>query len=285
MSVDAVYGNTTVTTQEKTAAITGAAGGLGVCFAEQLAQRGYHLILADRRETELTRICESLKTKYHVAAEPWVVDLTDDNSVTTLVQKLVDTSRLEMLVNNAGFGLASYFMDADVERHLDMIRVHVLAVIRLTHAVLPAMIARRQGAVINVSSLNAWMPFAGVVSYASTKAHIAVFVEALHDELRGTNVRVQALCTGFVRTGFHDTHDMGGFDARQVPTWMWMKPEDVVDCSLKKLASGRAIVVPGLVNRLSSAVVRLPIFQPLVRVFVRQDRETLRASRAFQQGI
>lgn len=256
----------------KTAAVTGAAGGLGSCFAKKLAERGYHLILIDRNEDKLKQLCEDLATQHNIVAAPAVVDLTDDESVETLARHLANTATLELLVNNAGFGVAKYFVDADVERHLDMIRVHVMAAVRLTHAVLPGMIERDSGAVINVSSLNAWSPCAGVVSYSSTKAYVTVFGQALYDELRDTNVRIQTLCPGFVRTEFHDTNDMKGFDPQQLPAWMWMMPDDVVEYSLKNLARRKAIVIPGWTNRLMGRCMRMPLFQPLVRAVVRQDR-------------
>ena len=168
--------------------------------------------------------------------------------------------------------LALLFIDADVERHLDMIRVHVLASVRLTCAVLPGMVERNRGAVINMSSLCAWTPCAGVVPYSSTKAYLTVFSQGLQDELRETNVRIQALCPGFVHTGFHDTEGMSNFDPAQIAGWLWMMPDDVVECSLKSLASKRVIVIPGWRNRILGRFMQAPIFQPIVRALVRQPR-------------
>lgn len=259
--------------ESRTAIITGAAGGLGACFARKLASRGYGLMLVDRREDALTALCDELTPQYRVRVEPLVVDLTDEEAVAGLATRLAATPALEMLVNNAGFGVARFFVDADVERHVDMVRVHVLAAVRLTHSVLPAMLDRNRGAVINVSSLNAWAPCAGVVSYSATKAYLTVFSQALHDELRGTGVRIQALCPGFVRTEFHDAPGMkDGFNPGQVPGFMWMTPEQVVDCALRALPRGRAVVMPGLFNRIVGRLMQMPIAQPIVRALVRQDR-------------
>ncbi len=261
------------TGESRTAIITGAAGGLGACFAHKLASRGYELMLVDRREDALTTLCDELTARHGVRVEPLVVDLTDEDAMASLAARLSATPDLEMLVNNAGFGVARFFVDADVERHLDMIRVHVLAAVRLTHSVLPAMLNRNRGAIINVSSLTAWTPCAGMVSYAATKAYLTVFTQALHDELRGTGVRIQVLCPGFIRTGFHDAPGMkDGFNPGQIPGFMWTTPEQVVDCSLRALPRGRAVVIPGWFNRLTGRLMQMPIAQPVVRALVRQER-------------
>ncbi|MDZ7616087.1 MAG: SDR family NAD(P)-dependent oxidoreductase, partial [Patescibacteria group bacterium] len=190
-----------------------------------------------------------------------------------LAARLSAMTSLEMLVNNAGFGVARFFVDADVQRHLDMVRVHVLAAVRLTHAVLPRMLERNQGAVINVSSLNGWAPCAGVVSYSATKAYVTVFTQALHDELRGTGVRMQALCPGFIRTEFHDTPEMrGGFNPGHIPGFMWTTAEQVVECSLRALPRGRAVVIPGWFNRIAGRLMQMPVAQPIVRALIRQER-------------
>ncbi len=259
--------------ESQTAVVTGAAGGLGASFARKLASQGYGLILLDRREDALKSLCDELVARHGIAVEPIAVDLISDEAVAAIATRLSAMPNLELLVNNAGFGVARFFVDADVEQHLDMVRVHVLAAVRLTHAVLPGMLDRNRGAIINVSSLNAWTPCAGVVSYSATKAYLTVFSQALHDELRGTGVRIQALCPGFIRTDFHDTPEMkGGFNTKQIPGFMWTTPERVVESSLKALPRGRAIVIPGWFNRLTGRLMQMPIAQPIVRALVRQDR-------------
>jgi short-subunit dehydrogenase len=258
--------------ETKAAAVTGAAGGLGASFARKLAERGYDLWLIDRREEQIGQLGDELMTKHGVAARVLITDLTDDDAVKSLGQELADTSSLELLVNNAGFGLLDYVIDADVERQLDMIRVHVMASVRLTCAVLPGMTERNQGAVINLSSLSAWTPCAGVVSYSSTKAYLTVFSQGLQDELRDTNVRIQALCPGFVHTEFHDTEGMRSFDLGQVPGWLWMMPDEVVEYSLKSLSRKRVIVIPGWRARILGRFMQMPVLQPLVRALARQER-------------
>jgi short-subunit dehydrogenase len=127
------------------------------------------------------------------------------------------------------------------------------------------MIQRDQGAIINVSSLGAWSYTAGNVQYASTKTYLAVFSQALAEELGGTSVRVQALCPGFVRTDFHDAAGMRGFDLRQVPARLWMSADDVVECSLRRLSGRKVIVFPGLRNRILGRLMQMPLFQPFVQ--------------------
>jgi uncharacterized protein len=257
---------------KKIAAVTGAAGGLGVCYARKLAQRGYDLVLVDRREEPLAQVAAEVTAEYGVAARAWTADLADAADLESLAVGLAELPGLDLLVNNAGFGVAKYFVDADVQRLLDMHRVHVLAAVRLTHAVLPGMLKRDCGAIVNMSSLCAWTPCAGVVSYASTKAYLLTFSQALHDELRGTNVNVQALCPAFVYTGFHTEKDMKGFDPKTIPGWMWMTPEAVVECSLRNVSKKRVIVAPGWRTALLCRVMQMPLFQPIVRALVRQPR-------------
>jgi uncharacterized protein len=260
------------TDDRRTAVVTGAAGGLGACYARKLAERGYNLILVDCRQEPLAQLADELATKHGVAARAWTADLTDAEAVRSMAAELAETPAIDLLVNNAGFGLAKYFVDADVERHVDMIRVHVIAAVRLTHAVLPAMLSRNRGAIVNLASVCAWTPCAGVISYSSTKAYVVAFSQGLQDELRGTAIRIQALCPSFVHTGFHTAKDMKSFDPKTTPSWLWMKPDDVVECSLRSLRRKQVIVTPGWRNGLLCRLMRMPALQPIVCALVRQER-------------
>lgn len=269
-------------TEGPLAVVTGAAGGLGSCFASKLAERGYRLVLVDRREKQLEKICEAITARYGVVAEPCAVDLCKRDEVESLARRLNQATDLELLVNNAGFGTMDYFVDMDVNQHLDMIHLHVQTPVILTHAALPGMIERDRGAIINVSSLGAWSHSAGNVQYASTKTYLAVLSQALAQELHGTNVRVQALCPGFVRTEFHTADGMKGFDLRRVPRRYWMSAEHVVDCSLAKLAGNEVIVFPGLGYRILGRLMQMPLFQGFVqRMATRRDaRRSRKAARS-----
>ena len=247
------------------AVVTGAAGGLGSCFATKLAERGFRLLLVDRREPQLRQHCEALAARFGVVAEPYAVDLCKREELESLAQRLSQMPDLELLVNNAGFGTTDYFVDIEASQHVDMIHLHVLTPTLLTRAVLPGMLERDRGAIINVSSLGAWSHSAGNVQYSATKTYLAVFSQTLNEELVGTNVRVQALCPGFVRTEFHAADGMKDFDAQGVPAHMWMSAEFVVECSLRKLTGRRVIVFPGLRYRLLGRLMQMPLFQPFVR--------------------
>jgi len=226
------------------ALITGASAGLGAEFARQLAAQGYDLTLVARRKDRLEALANQLRSQYGVQVQPLVADLTHEPDLKVVADYLLGTENLQLLVNNAGFGTSGRFYEADFAGQDAMHRLHVMATLHLTHAALRNMTARRQGAVINVSSLGAFTPRPGNTSYYATKAWMNCFTEGLYLELKsqGSPVRVQALCPGFTYTEFHDVMRV---DRRAVPGWMWMSAEDVVRASLKGLARGKLIVVPG----------------------------------------
>ena len=246
------------------AVVTGAAGGLGSAFANQLAERGYRLLLVDRRQQQLEQLCTAISGQHGVSAEPFAVDLCRREEVERLAERLTQTANLELLVNNAGFGTFDYFIDTDPQYLVGMVDVHVIAPTMLNRAVLPGMIERNHGAIINVSSVSAWFQSACNVQYSATKSFLAMFSLALAQELRGTNVRVQALCPGFMRTDFHAAQSMQGFDARCVPAaHLWTSPDVVVKCSLNRLAGKQVIVSPGFTYRLLGRLAMMPVLQPL----------------------
>jgi uncharacterized protein len=253
------------------AVVTGAAGGLGSTFARKLAERGYRLLLIDRRQKQLDQVCESL-TSHHgtghhgICAEACAADLCNRDELESLAARLRQLQDVAVLVNNAGFGAIDYFVDTDARCLVEMACVHVVAPTLLTRAVLPGMIERNRGAIINLSSVAAWLPSAGNVQYGSTKCYLAVFSTALHQELRGTNVRVQALCPGLVRTEFHDADTMKAFNRRYTPApHLWMSADEVVNCSLRRLSSKQVIVIPGLGYSVFGRLAQMPVLQPLMQ--------------------
>src|ERR1019366_1083955 len=163
---------------------------------------------------------------------------------------------LELLVNNAGFGLGGRFFDVPVEGQDAMHRLHVMATMRLAHAALRAMVPRGKGAVVNVSSVAGFAQTPGSVSYCATKAWINAFTEGLYLELKsaGSPVRVQALCPGFTYTEFHDVL---GIDRNFISSAWWMPAEGVVDASLQGLEKGKLFVVPGWRYKLLVGLIRL----------------------------
>jgi len=255
------------------AVVTGAAGGLGGAFAKKLAERGYRLLLVDRRSAELEQVCESLAANQGAVAEPYAVDLCQREEVERLAKRLAQMTDLELLVNNAGFGAVDYFVDTDPSYLVGMVDVHVVAPTILTRAVLPGMIDRNRGGIVNVSSMSSWFYSAGNAQYGSTKNYLAAFSQSLHQELRGTDVRVQALCPGFVRTEFHAAESMQAFKTRPCPAahW-WMSADDVAECSLRRLGGKQVIVIPGFKFRVLGRLAQMPVLQPLTQWITRAPR-------------
>jgi short-subunit dehydrogenase len=253
------------------ALITGGSSGIGVAFAEQLAEQGHDLILVARRRDRLQEIAQELERSKRVVVDILVADLTCEEDIARVEERIAACSKLEVLVNNAGFGTGGKFYEADVERQDQMHRLHVLATVRLTHAALRGMVERRKGGVINVSSVAAFWQAPGSVSYCATKCWMNSFTEGLAMELQsiGSPVRMQALCPGYTLSEFHD---VAGVDRSKIPARLWMRAEDVVRVSLREFGRGATIVVPGWQYR---SVVFFMTHLPrswLRRIAVRQQR-------------
>lgn len=235
----------------KLAVITGASSGLGEVFARRLAGQGWNLLLAARRAEKLG----ALKRELGDGVECFPCDLASTEEAERLARRLEELEP-ELLVNNAGFGTMGKFHETAYDRQVAMVNVHVLATMRLTRAVLPGMIARGRGAVINVSSVAGFFRSAGNVSYCATKGWMNDFTEGLRIELDavGSPVVVQALCPGFTYTEFHDTL---GVDRKMIPGWLWMDARYVVDESLRALGSGELFVIPNWKYRFAAAFAEL----------------------------
>ncbi|MDX1524135.1 MAG: SDR family oxidoreductase [Anaerolineae bacterium] len=240
------------------ALITGASSGIGAAYARRLAALGYDLILVARREERLNALAREVEHHYHLQAEVLVADLADSADVTKVEQRLRALDSLTILVNNAGFGTWRQFLEADLQTQLNIIAVNVGALVRLTHAALPGMTARGTGAVINVSSIAPHFHAISNVVYGATKSYVTTFSKTLGAELASTGVRVQALCPGFTVTEFHDTPEFEAFDRRDIPKFLWMTAEDVVEESLQALKTDQVVVVPGLQNRLLVGAMKTP---------------------------
>ncbi len=237
------------------ALITGASSGIGAEFARALAARNFDLILVARRLHRLEDLAGELSRKNGVTACPMAADLTHEDDLEMVARRLESENRLELLVNNAGFGAMGDFHQAGLAAQSVMHRLHIIAVVRLTHAALPGLVARNRGGVINVSSVAAFARMPGHASYDATKAWMNAFTECLHLELKsiGSRVCIQALCPGYTRTEFHDV--LGMDRSRIMPMHsLWMSAEFVVSESLKGLHRGDWVVIPGWRYR---AVVRL----------------------------
>jgi short-subunit dehydrogenase len=224
--------------------VTGASSGIGETFARRLARDGFALILVARRLDLLEKLARDLG-----GAETLAADLTLEEDLARVEARIASEPHLELLVNNAGFGTRGRFWETPLDGQQRMHQLHVVATMRLSRAALAAMVPRATGGIVNVSSVAAFGQSPGNISYCATKAWMNSFTEGLDLELRGSGspVRVQALCPGFTITGFHDTM---GMSRDGIPSWLWMRAEDVVDASLRALARGKPLfVVPGAIYK------------------------------------
>ncbi len=243
------------------ALVTGASSGIGEAFATRLARDRYDLTLVARNKERLQDLAARLHSRHGIGVQVLPADLTKTPSLRKIERAIESDDRLEILVNNAGFGTMGQFAELDVAVEEEEIRLNVLALVRLTRAGLPGMIARRRGAIINVSSMAGLQPGPTTTTYSATKAYVNSFTEGLHEELQGSGVQVQALCPGFTRTEFQQR---AGMDVSALPAIAWMDADAVVDASLVGLNRGDVLCVPGWLNRLLATTV-MSIPRPVAR--------------------
>src|SRR6266508_2121240 len=263
-----------ITNDNRTTLITGASSGIGAAFARKLASLGYDLVLVARREAKLTQLAAELQAQFHINVEVIVADLSQPADVERVEKRIVELINLELLVNNAGFGVAGKFAEVSLERTLAMIEVHVFASVQLCHAALPGMIARNKGGIVNVSSIGAFIPRAGDAVYCATKAYLVAFSQALQGELLGTGIRIQALCPGFVPTEFLDHPDYEVLQVKhKIPQWLWTSAEEVVEQSFRSLKRDQVICIPGFKNRIFVAMARVGLAGVLTQSLAKSLRE------------
>ncbi len=241
-----------------TALITGGSSGIGAEFARQLAARRYDLVLVARRAERLQSLAAELHERYGIKVESLVADLQLPADVERVTARIRDGNDIALLVNNAGFGVPHSFRRGDPDRQVNMIQVHVIASVRLARAALPNMIEQHRGAIINVSSTAAFVPVAAHPIYAATKAFLTTFSESLAAESRSKGVRVQALCPGFVRTEFHKDPQHAATRSG-IPSWLWLRAEDVVRDSLAALDREEVVCIPDVRYKFVVLVARLGI--------------------------
>ena len=230
---------------KKVALITGASAGLGVEFARQLSKRGHRLVLVARRKERLDKLAKELGNARAVAA-----DLSKKDAAAKLMADLAANGEVvDFLVNNAGFGLIGQFAKLDAKRERQMIDLNVGALTDLCRTVAPGMIERKSGAILNVASTAAFQPGPKMAVYFATKAFVLSFTEALHEELKPHGIKVSCLCPGPTRTEFGEVAGFGGngmFDKTA------MGAPEVVTTGLDGLDKNKAVVIPGLLNKVGA---------------------------------
>ena len=254
------------------ALVTGATAGIGAAFAELLASENHDLVIVARDLPRLNQHADEWRGKFEVEVEVIQADLSRDEDIRRIELRLQNISRpIDVLINNAGFGINKSFTASDIAEEIALLDVLVTAPMRLMHAVLPGMKDRDSGMIINVSSVAGWI--AGG-TYSAAKSYLTVLSESLHTELKATNVRVHALCPGFTRTEFHQRGNMkmGG-----LPKWFWLSAEQVVKDSWTAAKAGKSLSIPGRQYKVLSFITRFGP-RPLVRkvgmnVRVRQRRK------------
>lgn len=239
--------NNSVNSIRKRALVTGASSGLGIDFADVLAAQGYNLVLVARRQEPMEILAEQLRIKHGVEVVVQPADLAVPGAAAALKGYLETRSlQIDVLVNNAGYGLHGNFLETPIERTVDMIQLNVTALTELSYVFGQDMAARGHGHILLVASLLAFQPVPTYAAYAATKAYVLSFGEALHDELRSCGVTVTALCPGHTETGFDAA---AGATVSAALRLLTMQPRPVVQSGLRALWKGRASVTAGIMNK------------------------------------
>ncbi len=247
--------------------ITGASAGIGRSFAQLLASKGYDLVLVARDENRLAQTAKELAKEFGIRSEILVADLSTDEGSKSVEDRVSDPARpIEVLINNAGFGIRDNFLTSRQVAEQELLDVLVRTPMRLMHSALPSMKERNSGIIINVSSVAGWI--AGG-SYSAAKSYLTVLSESLHTELRFTKVKVLSLCPGFTHTEFHQR---GKMRMDSLPKIMWLEADQVVEKAWSDALAGKAVSVPGWQYKVLSFAAR---FAP--RPFVRKIGTNVRA--------
>ena len=235
-----------------TAVVTGPSAGIGLAFARALAGSGHDLVLVARDAARLEELAVALRAEFGIEVEVLPADLSDRAQMARVEERLADAARpVDLLVNNAGFGLKDRFLDNSADQETAMLDVLVTAVLRLSHAALGPMAERGSGGVINVSSVAGFLPRG---TYSAAKAWVNRFGEWASHEYRPRGVTVTTLCPGFVRTEFHERMGVGRDSA---PSWLWLDADDLVREALADFAAGKVFSVPSVRYQAITTVARV----------------------------
>ena len=231
------------------ALVTGATVGIGESFTRLLAQNGYNIVLVARDLPRLQERAKALESTFGIATTLIQADLATDAGCKT-VEDFIANNQIDVLVNNAGFGINKAFTMSQLDTEQQLLDVLVRTPMRLMHVALPGMKERNKGVIINVSSVAGWI--AGG-TYSASKSYLTVLSESLHTELASTNVKVSALCPGFTRTEFHQR---GRMSMKGLPAFMWLNSDKLVAIAWKDAIAGKAVSVPGWQYQLLTFVMR-----------------------------
>lgn len=239
----------------KTAAlITGASGGIGLELAKLCAKDGHNLVLVARRKEVLEKEATALRQEHGIEVLTVAADLSEPRAAATVWAKASSAYEIAMLINNAGIGLYGEFLHTDVKKEAAMMQLNMICLTELTKLALPNMRARTSGKILNIASVAAFLPGPLMAVYYATKAYVLSFSEALAEECRHTGVTVTTLCPGPTATGFEKKANLGAsvlFGGRL------LQPEDVAMAGYKGMMKGKAIVLPGLRQKLMTLLIRL----------------------------
>ena len=234
---------------KQTVLITGATSGIGAAYASRVAIDGYNLIITGRRSEKINALAAELSQSYGSDVDVIIIELSDSTQVDALIERIKDHD-IHWLINNAGFGTTKFFYQEPLERQEQMVSAHILAHMKIIYAILPQMVKKGTGVIINVSSSGAFLPSPKTATYSGTKAFLRAFTESLHMELDGTGVQVQVVCPGLTRT---DMHVRLGITDEYTSDWgpfQWISPQEVVECSLQCLKKKKVICIPGRMTRM-----------------------------------
>jgi short-subunit dehydrogenase len=239
-----------------TALITGASSGIGLELARIAARESHQVVLVARSQDRLADLARELNATYHVTAEIIAADLSRAHAAETVAGRVAALGyQVDILVNNAGFGLYGPFAETPLETELDMIQVNIVALTELTKRLLPPMLARRSGRILNVASTAAFFPGPLMSVYYATKAYVLSFSEAIGNELSASGITVTALCPGPTTSGFQAAAKLE--ESRLVSGKMLMGSREVAEAGWKGMMGGDAVVIPGASNRMMVQLPRL----------------------------
>ena len=260
----------------QTALVTGASDGIGLEFCTILASRGYNLILVARREAKLNAIAIDLRQSHGVQCTVIAADLSLPQAAQILFQNTKDQRlQVDFLINNAGLLHNGPFCELSLTQQEAMITVNVLALTSLTHLFANDMAARKTGHILNIASVAAWTPIPNQNIYAATKAYVLAFSQALTDEMNaaGNGVIVSVLCPGYTATKMMDNPDQGA--TLRIPVNMMMSPNDVANQGIVGCLSGKHTIVPGISNKLGTAITHLATKMSLAKLLGRFYRKNM----------